>query len=107
MLLLLFSGRICFPRFLLSEGSAKDAGFSTTSVSDATARTCEVHVVGRESGGGGGQTAWGQRAGLWPTGWPLLGPGEAELLHLPLQGRTLHAQAGGGAVRAAHHPVGF
>src|SRR2546423_5215438 len=99
MMLLLFTGRICFPGFLSSEGSAKDAGFSTTSVSDATARTCEVHFVGRDSGWGGRPTAWGQGAGLWPTDWPLLGPGDAELLHLPLQGRTLHAQAGRGASR--------
>ena len=37
----------------------------------------------------------------------LLGSRDAELLHLPVQHRTLHPQAGRGPLRPAHHPAGL
>src|SRR5262249_43261286 len=37
----------------------------------------------------------------------LLGPGDSELFHLPIQQRTLHPQPGGRPFRAAQHPVRF
>ena len=43
--------------------------------------------------------------GTVATRGALLGPGDAELLHLPLQRRALHPQASRGPLRPAHHPA--
>ena len=51
-------------------------------------------------------TADAPAGGTLPTGGTTRA-GDAELLHLPLQGGPLHAQAGRGPVRAAQHPAGL
>ena len=46
-----------------------------------------------------------QRARAGANGRALLGSRDAEILHLPVQHRTLHPQAGGGSLGSAHHPA--